>query len=531
MKRIKNIVKDINIYGIEFPLLYQKEKNYTTFLDILLSLASITLMLIISIKYFSEYLSHSNFNIVTNYHPLNNSFSIDLSSKPIIYGLYHWNGTIKKLDPSYVYLTLDQNNHYFTEKSLLVRESKNIQLEFCNESEENKKMFESLNIGNNSNHYVCVKSGQKLTLSGRLYDNINGFNILETHLNRCVNSTNSSIICKSNKEIDDYIKNSYFGVFYINNIVNHYNYSYPITEMFRTDSFPISLNLVKRYYYYFSYSVYINQKGFIFENSKFTFFYEFNSFNVDSVENESNSFYENNVIIEILFTICDKEIKYIRSFPTIQDVLGNIGGLTEIIFTIFQFISCFFSEKFFLAEISNNLINNSKIKKSYYFKKENLKNSKTIQNELSHISSTKFIGKSNLPLKKTNSLNVQSSKNMPDSSQKSSKIIKNNFITEKTNKNEKSDLNYYSDNSSTSIFEENKKIKFPFFYYLSPFWVLNLSKKNDIFYCYEKIFKKFLSIEVMIPLLERISLMTDTNKNDKFVFKVDTFLNKNICQK
>ena len=160
-----------------------------------------------------------------------------------------------------------------------------------------------------------------------------------------------------------------------------------------------------------------------------------------------------------------------------------------------------------------------------------MKNSKTIQNELSHISSTKFIGKSNLPLKKTNSLNVQSSKNMPDSSQKSSKIIKNNFITEKTNKNEKSDLNYYSDNSSTSIFEENKKIKFPFFYYLSPFWVLNLSKKNDIFYCYEKIFKKFLSIEVMIPLLERISLMTDTNKNDKFVFKVDTFLNKNICQK
>ena len=35
----------------------------------------------------------------------------------------------------------------------------------------------------------------------------------------------------------------------------------------------------------------------------------------------------------------------------------------------------------------------------------------------------------------------------------------------------------------------------------------------------------------MIPLLERISLMTDMNKNDKFVFKVDTFLNKNICQK
>ena len=129
MKKVQNFLKDLNIYGIEFPLLYQKEKNYTTFLDIILSLTSITLMLVISIKYFSEYLSNSNFNIVTNYHPLNYKMAINLSSKPIIYGLYNWNGTIKKLDPTYVYLTLDQNNHYFTEKSLLVRESKNIQLE------------------------------------------------------------------------------------------------------------------------------------------------------------------------------------------------------------------------------------------------------------------------------------------------------------------------------------------------------------------------------------------------------------------
>ena len=56
MKKDQNFLKDLNIYGIEFPLLYQKEKNYTTFLDIILSLTSITLMLVISIKYFSEYL-------------------------------------------------------------------------------------------------------------------------------------------------------------------------------------------------------------------------------------------------------------------------------------------------------------------------------------------------------------------------------------------------------------------------------------------------------------------------------------------
>ncbi len=532
MKRIKNLIKDINIYGIEFPLLYQKEKNYTTIIDILLSLASITLMLIISIKYFSEYLSHSNFNIVTNYHPLNNTYTINLSSNPIIYGLYNWNGTIKKLDPTYVYLTLDQNNHYINDKHLIERESKNIKLEFCNETEENNKIFESLNLGYSSNYYICVKSGQNLTISGRFNDIFNGFNILETHLNRCINSTNSSIVCRSNEEINDYIKNSYLHIFYTNNIVNHYNYSYPISEIFRTDCFPISLNQVKRYYYYFTYSVYMNIKGFIFENTKITLFHEFNDIYVDNVENEENSYYENNIIFEILFTVWDKEIKYIRTFPKIQDVLSNIGGLSGIIITIFQYISCYFSEKFFLAEISNNLINNSKIKKSYYFKKEIMKNSLTMKNELSHISSTKFIeGKSNLPLKKSNSLNIQSRKNMSDPSKKSTILLKNNFIDEKNiNKKEKSDFNYFSDNSTNSLFEEKHKIKFPFYYYLAPFWSIDFSKKNDIFYCYDNILKKFLSIEVLIPILERISLMTDMKKNDKFIFKIDTFLNNNVTK-
>ena len=60
------------------------------------------------------------------------------------------------------------------------------------------------------------------------------------------------------------------------------------------------------------------------------------------------------------------------------------------------------------------------------------------------------------------------------------------------------------------------------------FWFLDISKKNDIFNCYDNILKKFLSIEVMIPLLERISLFTDMKKNDKYVFKIDTFLHKNM---
>ena len=148
-----------------------------------------------------------------------------------------------------------------------------------------------------------------------------------------------------------------------------------------------------------------------------------------------------------------------------------------------------------------------------------------MKNELSHISSSKFIeGKSILPFKKSFT-NDPSKKITTEPSKINSKI---DYINEKSlNNNEKNDINEFSDNSTNIIINESKKIEFPFYYYLIPFWFLELSKKNDIFYCYDNIFKKFLSIEVMIPLLERISLFTDMKKNDKYVFKVDTFLSKN----
>ena len=286
MSKFKSLIKEINIYGVEFKLLYQKENNYTTSLDIILSLFSIIFVLIISIKYFSEFIQKQNFTIVTNYHPLTKNMPINFSSNPIFFGLYDWNGNIKRIDPSYCTLTLDLNQHILIKNESLERISKNIKVHYCNESEETKQI---MNYGYDSEYYTCVKPNQNLTISGRYGDRLNGFDILEAHLNKCKNSSESNIKCKSEDEINNYLKNSFIHLFYLNYEVDHYNISNPFTQHFRVDSFPISLNVIKRYFIYYTYSIYIQFTGFIFEKINKNFFYEFKDIQIDFVEDETNS--------------------------------------------------------------------------------------------------------------------------------------------------------------------------------------------------------------------------------------------------
>ena len=145
-----------------------------------------------------------------------------------------------------------------TQSSTWIRDSINIEFEECNKNYNLEKIPEK-----NYEKLICIKENQNLTISGRYGDIIQGFEILEFHLNKCKNSSNSKIICKSNEEIENYILNSYIDVLYMSYYVNHFQ-SYPIYQSLRTDALAITINTVKRYFYYFSDSFYIDYKGIFF---------------------------------------------------------------------------------------------------------------------------------------------------------------------------------------------------------------------------------------------------------------------------
>ena len=66
LNKIYNLIEKMNIYGLNFHLLYKKEQTYSTLLDIILSIVSYLILLFISILYFKDIYNKTGFSIITN---------------------------------------------------------------------------------------------------------------------------------------------------------------------------------------------------------------------------------------------------------------------------------------------------------------------------------------------------------------------------------------------------------------------------------------------------------------------------------
>ena len=134
MKKIYNFFKSINLYGNNFPLLYQKKSNYTTLFDMFLTFITLIIIIILSLKYFIEYFKSLKFSIVTNYYPVISKIPLDLSINSIKFVLYSYNGTLITFDESYISFSIYKNNFGFINHTW-IRDSINIEFEQCNKNE------------------------------------------------------------------------------------------------------------------------------------------------------------------------------------------------------------------------------------------------------------------------------------------------------------------------------------------------------------------------------------------------------------
>ena len=297
----------------------------------------------------------TSFIIVTNSY-YNNLQEINLTNYPFMYGLYK-DGYSIKFDYSIINITLDRNIHIpiknENNRTYIQRISIPIQLEKCslNHFNKHKELFGKFDF----EHYLCPKIGQNLNFKGIYGDMIRGYDILEMHLIKCENSSYFNN-CKSNNEIEEYLENSLVSLIYLTNSINHYNYSYPVIDFIRSESFFISLNHVKRYYYYFSKEKYISDNGLLKNNKKEIDLFQYKYTLMDFADKELQSFYSPNTLIEINFSSVNFFTQYHRTYLKLHDVIGNFGGWTDIIFLIFNYISNYFAKKMFLLDIYNNPI-------------------------------------------------------------------------------------------------------------------------------------------------------------------------------
>ena len=529
----KKLINSITIYGLDFSLLYKKERNYSTCLDIFLSIIFITLFIYVAIIYFNELFDHSNVTVIKNFIPIIHKEIINLSYNPIIISFLNSSKLITQIDKSMIKMKIYKVEHNILDNLIIERNQTEIEYEICDRLKFPKNL--SLLINNINNISYCIKRDQNLSIAGRYGDFLHGFDLLEIHFEKCKNTSFSNIICKSPNEINDYISNSVILLNYLSWRVDHLNISNPVGPYLYSDILMNSLNSVKRYFYYFSPSIYYSEHGLIFNSNKIFKFYEYHGKFMDFVETEKSKDFSDSTFFECIITCFPEKNIYNRKYVKIQDILGDIGGCVDFIAIILKYISCYFSEKSFLIEFYNCLMDSGSTynnkKKEYKFKiNSNNNDNKSLTNNVNKISNVNELS-SKVHLNNLQNQSINSGKN------KNSNI--NNFFKLKNKINEPHTDNYIGKKETTQTLRRSKSVKgqltFSIFDYCIPFFIMEKCNHKNILNCYEKIFKKYLSVEIMIPLLERIStnyINLNTNninvhKNGYF-FRFDPlFLNNN----
>ncbi len=526
MSILKTIINIIDLYGLSVPLRYQQKSKFNTIIGASLSLITIISIFTVLMIFIVDIFNHKDFKIIQNSEQIYGKKQVDFSKVPILIGFINDSGRPVKIDPTYLKITLDRNDHYPEINSegimTLRRESTPIKLEYCdlNRHFDNDSEVIDMIKYYEYDKYLCPVPGQNLTIAGRFGDSIHGYDMLEIHLIKCENN-NQIHLCATEEEMQMFYKNSYMSIIYLSEAVDHYDVYHPIRKSFRSEVFLVVSNSVKRYYYYFSPGTYTSDTGYLFENEEVFNYSEYQTTVIDFVDEEDQSFYSGETLVEVSFSCMDRYVHYERIYSKIQDCFGNIGGWIRIILIVGQFVSDYFSEKIFLLEIINTIFfddNNEKnrnLKTSRNKFNNNYNTTSAGENSKSKIGFDHLITKSLFNINKTQYFyNINTNSN---SNHNLENINKNKDINKNNSNNINNNLNLIN----------NKKFEFSCTDYFKPFFILNKGGKFKTISFYKNFIYTDISIEVLIPLVERITKMklekeNTKDGNQKFISKMSS---------
>ena len=285
-QKIRDYLEFINLYGLDFNVLYKKERTYSTIFDIFLSFLFLILLIVVSIIYFSELFYHKGFNLVTNLIELKEKQTINLSNSHLFFGLSYFTGEFIQLDPTYLDFQIIKIQHdileYPNRSKYEIHIEKEIKYQIC-------QLNDTFNFDNgNVNNFLCIPDNQNLTIAGEFGNRILGYDTIDIHFKKCTNNSKSEIICHSEKEINQYISNIMINLIYLSYSIDHYDINEPIKTSLKHDFFLPSSTLYKRYNYFFQFSEYKSDNGFVTKREKNYQFYQYDSLITEFNDKEIN---------------------------------------------------------------------------------------------------------------------------------------------------------------------------------------------------------------------------------------------------
>lgn len=222
---------------------------------------------------------------------------------------------------------------------------------------------------------------------------INGYSYINLYLNECNNgSTISNIdILKNltNNTINDTKSNDkysncldkneiikdigetifYLRVAYIDFEIDHNNYFNPFKPYLKSDALMYTYKSKSRLFYYFKNIFYNTDVGEIDKNNILESTFVFDNYQITYPQTFTIN--ESFGVFSIL--ISNKGDVFNKSFPKIQSLIANIGGIIKGVTLFFEIILHFISNKSLFIYLANYLTDSSDLKKCININKQNFK--------------------------------------------------------------------------------------------------------------------------------------------------------------
>jgi hypothetical protein len=245
------------------------------------------------------------------------------------------------------------------------------------------KGFEKDYDGNYLDQGVCIDlKARDIVLGGNFASNY--FSNFVYNLKKCVNSTDSNIICKPQEDIDKKIKGGFFQFFYFDNFVDLNNYSKVFTEYlihYYIVLDPKSSKFVDAYFKYVNVS---SDIGLIFEEKKYlsAVSYDYNKEQIDTSSTD-------NLVIKFYVNSSNNYVSYTRIYTKFQEFAATIGGLLKIMTFLGTLITSTFTQ-YEMREKMFNSIFDFRTKKSVLRDNNHLKSQAPLKETVHYSPNLKY---------------------------------------------------------------------------------------------------------------------------------------------
>ena len=458
MGDFKEVLLMMDSYFIYPRITFKQKEKFNTFIGLIFTVISICLFIILISINLKKVFSHTHFNLISSL--IDNNEVFELHNIQLSFGIiqdytefFPYNEQMIKFELIQYFYQPDGTFSNIT-----------IPLFHCDEVSTSDYLSKSYEIPKETLHkFMCTDPSQKLYILPKAGTRSSVFSMLYLYIRKC-NKVLDNIECI---DVDDIATSFYILLAFMNNNVNHHNYSNPIFHNPRFDAFYFSNDIQKEVNYYFQKNIYESDDGLLFENKKNEsyitfdrFFSEYNMKNKGDILYGTIQFFGNNYINYF-------QREYIRIF----DIIADVKSYVDIVYSFINIFLFFVVRNMFYVNMMQCIyFNNDGLTYKNLIKSIN---DKKKENNVLNLKENKSIGKRKINKPKSLIVNKKKEKYI---------LNENEEISSKRKIKKKS--------KTTKILKNEQKMNYKFYYYILPLFCFKTDKNIDI---YNKFYEEIIN--------------------------------------